>query len=564
MSHDNRDTDYEALPKATIEHSSRWSVLWLLPLVAIALGAWLTYQAWREKGPEILIRFDKGEGLEAKQTLIKYKDVNVGRVETLALSDDLKSVLVTARLNRELGAHLSENTRFWVVKPSITSKGISGLDTLVSGVYIAVDPGPEGEDQRTFEGLSKAPIVASDRPGKRFSLQADSLGSLETGSPVMYRQISVGEVVHYGLDEAEDRVNIDIFINAPYDTLVQKNSRFWNTSGLDFNLSASGIDAHFESLSTLIAGGIAFDAPTSLSGQQPAPGGHEFPLYANRQALKQRSYANKLYYVLYFEDSIRGLTLGSPVEMRGITIGKVVDIRMDLDPDSITLSTPVLVEIEPERFITDSKQQSFGHVIQLLVDKGLRAQLNLGNILTGQLYVDMVEMTDTDTALPMQTSTEGFLIFPTASNDFETITRNVSDILNKLNQLPLVEIGEDLQETVSSVRSLVSGDVFKKALKDLGDTLSEAMKLMSGLRKDMGPLLRHADDAVQQAEDTLVSVQKTFDTSNKLVSAKSPTLLRMNDLIEDTQKAARSFKDLTDYLRRNPNSLLYGKSDSRR
>ena len=216
----NNAPDLQSLPEAVVQRKKQISIVWLVPVVAILIGGWLAYKGLTEKGPMVTISFESAEGLEAGKTKLKYKDVEVGQVQTIRFNADLSRVLVTAELVKEAEPYLTENTRFWVVRPRVTASGVSGLGTLFSGAYIGMDPGKEGRPARSFEGLEIPPLVTRDMPGRDFILRATALGSLDIGSPVYYRQIQVGQVTGYELDKEAQSLSIKVFINAPHDALV--------------------------------------------------------------------------------------------------------------------------------------------------------------------------------------------------------------------------------------------------------------------------------------------------------------------------------------------------------
>jgi paraquat-inducible protein B len=316
--------------EAVVTTRSRPSVVWLIPLIAALVGGFVAYRALSTRGPEIIIVFKSAEGLEAGKTQVKYKDVEVGLVESVALAEDLSDVIVHARMVRGADAYLTEKTQFWVVKPRIAGGQVSGLGTLLSGAYIGLDPVREGKRTRTFHGLDEAPIVTMSEPGEMFVLHSSRAGAIEVGSPVFFRKIQVGQVVSSQLDENDDAITTRIFIREPYHKRVHADSRFWNASGIDMSLGADGIQIDTESIVSILIGGIAFDSPSGDT-LEPAPSGSEFALYASRDDAHKRHFTQTVTWMVRFNQSVRGLKVGAPVEFRGLQIGEVTDVSLEFN-----------------------------------------------------------------------------------------------------------------------------------------------------------------------------------------------------------------------------------------
>ncbi len=548
----NNAPDLQSLPEAVVQRKKQLSIVWLVPIVAILIGGWLAYKGLLEKGPTITISFESAEGLEAGKTKVRHKDVEVGTVETIRFNADLSRILVTAELVKEAGPYLTENTRFWVVRPRVTASGISGLGTLFSGAYIGMDPGREGEPARRFEGLEIPPVVTTGMSGHVFLLRAIVLGSLDIGSPVYYRQIQVGQVIGYELDEEGQSLSIKVFINAPHDKLVRKNTRFWNASGFDLKLDAGGLKLNTESLVSIMMGGIAFDTPTSLAAGGPAQEGHVFKLYETRASIFERTYTQKMHYILHFDESIRGLTVGAPVEFRGIKIGQVVDIKSEFDMEKTSPRITVLIETEPQRWkvtgtalsrtADDAKKN-----ISKLVAKGLRAQLKTGSLLTGQLFVDIDFHPDAPNAQVKYG--EKFPELPTIPAPLQINTARVNDLLRKLETVPIEQIGKDLGDTLQNVKRLTGSKELLEAVQALNQTLQHARQLVQNLDSNVAPQIGSTLDQVQK---TLVSVEGTLGKN-------SPLQHEMRQAFKELSAAARSIRILADYLERHPNALIYGK-----
>ncbi|MBC2717318.1 MAG: MCE family protein [Desulfobacteraceae bacterium] len=530
----NSPLDHSDMPEAVIHSRKSFSVVWIVPIVALIIGAWLVYKAMSERGPEITITFESAEGLEAGKTKIKFKDVEVGLVESIGLSEDLSRVIVSAKLAKGSEEYLTDKTRFWIVKARVAAGEISGLNTLFAGSYIAVDPGRGGNPKNEFKGLDRPPIVTADLPGRHFMLQAEKLGSLDMGAPVYHKQIKVGQVVNYALDSDHHLINIRIFVNEPYDQFVQNNTRFWNAGGFDVVVDANGIRIDTESIVTILLGGIAFDTPVNLEHSAPAKENDTFALFNNHFESQQKRYSKKTHWLLRFDDSVRGLTRGSPVEFRGIKIGQVIDINLNLDLESQKYTIPVLIEIEPERmlgqpeFIDKADRQKF---MDDIVAKGLRAQLKMGNLLTGQLYVDLNFQAE---ALPQKIVwNDTFPEFPTVKTQLEVITASVNRLVDRLNKLPFEEISNEV----------------RVAVREFSQMLTETQTLLKSFNKEVEP---EAIAALKQAHDTMEIIEE-------MLSSDSSMNQEARRALEELAGAARSFRSFVDYLNRHPDAIIYGK-----
>jgi paraquat-inducible protein B len=324
------------------------SIVWLIPVVTLIVGGWLIVKTISERGPEATISFRTAEGIEAGKTMVKYKDVDIGMVEAIRFSEDFSNVVLTVRFNHGTDHFLRRNTRFWVVRPQLSLRGARGLGTLLSGSHIEIDPGP-GAPQRHFVGLEQQPLITADEAGLQIMLVSDNLGSIDAGSPIYYRGILAGEVLGHELGSDRRTIYIPAFIRAPYDQLIRGNTRFWNVSGMEVSMGADGPSLKMESVLALLYGGIAFDTPPSLGQPDDSPEDLVFPLHSGRESIESLAFTRKLNFVMYFDSSVRGLSVGAPVEFKGIRIGTVLDVRLEVNPEDASFLIPVLVEVEPER-----------------------------------------------------------------------------------------------------------------------------------------------------------------------------------------------------------------------
>jgi len=338
--------------RAVRRRQLRISPLWLLPLVALVIGSWMAYEHLAALGPKVTLRMPEAEGIEAEKTLVKTRNVEVGRVTDVRLSDDLGHTVVEARLRSGSERMLNEGTRFWVVKPRIGSQGISGLDTALSGAYIALQPGDADQPQRRFDILENPPVTGLGEGGLRITLISGPEMAITEGAPVTYRGMTVGRVASVQLDASTRQTEYQVFIESPYTELVTAQTRFWNSSGLSMSYTADGFSVDFQSLETLLGGGITLSVPDTGAGKTVEPDSR-FQVHRSRAAARDAAMDQYLEYVVLIEGSVEGVSEGSPVRYRGVRIGTVDTVAWRFDgprPDSEdSLAIPVLVRIEPQR-----------------------------------------------------------------------------------------------------------------------------------------------------------------------------------------------------------------------
>lgn len=511
----------------------RLSMIWAVPIIAALIGGWLTWKSIHDKGPLITITFRTAEGLEARKTKVKFRDLDVGVVETIKLSEDLSYVEVKARMQKDFGKYLTDNTKFWVVRARVTAAGISGVGTLLSGAYIGVDPIASGDPQTTYAGMENPPLVTSRESGKRYVLRSPTMGSLGVGVPIYFRQVTVGEVVRAELDPSGDHVNVDIFVRSPYDMRIHEGSRFWNTSGFDATVDKDGLHLQTESVVAMVIGGVAFDTPvgdlTALAGEA-----HVFPMYPDKRSLETQIYAVKQRFILYFEGSVRGLVPGAAVEFRGLQIGHVADVKLVYNGTTNGLEIPVVIEIEPER-IGLAGEAEVDPVLRLqrLVSKGLRAQLQTGSLLAGTLIVDL-DFREGDRPVVLKHKDAPYPELPTVPTQLEAITSSATAFLNKLQRIPLEQIGLSANEAVGSLKQ----------------TLDQTRALAESMQKEVVPGIARA----------MAEAEKVLQNSNRLVGAESPLNVELRKMMAELTDAARSMRLFADHLERHPEDLIRGRS----
>jgi paraquat-inducible protein B len=535
-----RDFD---LPEAVAAPKRRWSLslVWLIPIVAVVIGGWLAVKAIQERGPTITITFKTAEGLEAGKTKIKYKNVDVGEVKQIALSAGALEVVVTAEMVKGTTPYLVEDTRFWVVRPRIGVGGVSGLGTLFSGAYIGVDIGKSSQARREFTGLEVPPVYTSDQPGRQFVLRGHDLGSLDPGDGVFFRRVEVGQVTAAELDKDGNGVTVKIFIHAPYDQYVTTNTRFWHASGIDVSLDATGVKVHTQSLATIILGGIAFQTPPSISASAPAENDTVFTLFSDRTEAMRLPDTTVKSWAVVFDESLRGLEPGAPVDFRGVLLGEVKEIGVQYNPVGKQIQMRVEVLIFRDRLISRMKMMAPEAkdpkaFVNTLVEHGLRAQLRTGNLLTGQLYIAM-DFFPTAKPATIDWAKEPPELPTMPAGGLHELQAAIARFATKLDKVPVDQIGADLHQT----------------LRQLQQTLQSADKLAKRLDAEVAP----------EARATLEEARRTLGTAERALKSDAPLQQDAREALRELSRTAQALRLLADYLERHPEALIRGKKEQK-
>ncbi|HPY39497.1 MAG TPA: MlaD family protein [Thiolinea sp.] len=608
----------------------RWpSPVWLLPLAAALIGLWLLVQNWMQQGAIITVHFPSAEGIDPGNTQVRYKAVNIGKVKSVKFDANMDP-LVTLALNREISDVLDCSAQFWVVRPRIRGAEISGITTLFSGTYIGMLPQrAEGElkDNETsicYQALEEPPATKPNRPGREFKLMTDSMGSLDIGTPIFYKQLQVGEIINYRLSADSGQVELDVFVDEPYYRLINKNTRFWDVSGIDVRVDSVGAEVRMESLTSLLIGGIAFETPPEQNQNLPVSAANTvFNLYPDLASSREKHYQDRLYYTLYFNGSLRGLAEKAPVEFQGIRVGQVEKIKLHLDPTSLDVRIPVLISIEPQRFSEELTLSEAPKFMESLVGRGMRAKLENGNLITGQMFVGLSfdEKAKADTIAKGQF----YDVFPTSSTPVQELSKMASGIADDLKSTlggvrQFMESGQ-LDKTVENANKLLVATEStmteaKKAVADarlvlqqlqsktlpgvnanletatssltqtlnqvsanvdkVSTTLDSSLKTVTGdLDKVSGTLnqsLTSLTGTAKQAgtdfnrssgefDKTVQRLQNSLTHLDRLLAQNSPTQYQLSAMMDEVTAMSRAVRALTETLQRQPEALIRGKKD---
>jgi paraquat-inducible protein B len=405
---------------------------------------------------------------------------------------------------------------------------------------------------RDFVGLEVPPPIAGGVPGREFILQAGSLGSLGIGSPIYYRRLNVGQVIGYDLTPDGKSVDIKIFMNAPYDRYITSDTRFWEASGIHASVGARGISLETESVLSILAGGIRFETPPSAAAGTPAPEKSVFTLFDNREAAMAPTMSESERYVLYFSDSLQGLSVGAPVSMLGLPVGEVTDVGLDFVREGQRIRTRVEIMTYQYRLLrhlgktdvatlkTMSREERHKIMQHLVEENGMRAQLRAASLISGQQYVAIEYFPDAPKA--RIDWAEDPPRFPVVPGKIENIELQLKSILAKFDKMPVEEIGKDLRKTLETLDNTLRSADRTLTRVDV-ETLPEAKKTLEDLRR-----------ALAAAERVLNS------TDNVLLGPDAPAQQELRDALQEIARSARAIRLLADYLERNPESLLRGKN----
>ena len=548
-------TEQRTLPHAATRRSRRFSIIWIVPLIAVAIGAWLAWDTLSKEGPTIKISFDSGEGLQASQSQLKYKDIVFGTVKNLEVAPDQTHVVVTVATTRQAEPLLTEGTVFWVVKPRLFAGNISGLETLLSGSYIGMLPAAEaGKKQREFVGREDPPVLGEHVPGRTFLLKSKRIGAVSVGSPIFFRDLVVGEVLGWDVADMAEYVTIHAFVRAPYDSYVHDETRFWNASGVSVKLAGTGVEVQMESLKALLLGGVAFQTPGAAIHTAETSENHVFPLFADQETANAASYTRKIPAIAYFPGSVSGLAAGAAVTMHGLKVGEVTDVGLRYDAAKDTVVAPVRFQVEPERIVGVGQRvhKTDREAVEAVLEKGLRASLQSASLITGQ---QQVTLEFDSSAPPAEVSMDGpdYVIPSTEGSGFANLTASATDLLNKVNAMPFEKIGKNLDGILGSVNSLTQGAQMKKTLRDLAGMIASAQGMIQRLdTKQLPQIAAGLEKTLTSANKLVLSLDNGYGENTKVNRDLGRLMVQAND-------AVRSVRALSDLLARHPEALIKGR-----
>lgn len=539
MSHDPQEQP--TLPEEAIVKPVRTiSKIWLVPIVAFFIGMWMVYYQWSNQGQLISIQFNTATGLEAGKTKIKTRDVDIGIVKNIELSDDLKGVIVTARMGKNVTPILHADNQFWIVSPKVSLSGVSGLGTILSGPYINMAPGIETEMSKEFIALEAPPVTPAGTPGLHITLNSETEFAYKKGDPVIYKGIKVGEFEDIYFNFEERIVYYNTFIEAPYHTLITTNTKFWDISGVQMELGASGVKLSTGSIETLLTNGVTFGIPEGMQQGKRVEERSFFDIHPNYDSASEERFKLAAEYVILVKDTIRGLQVGAPVEYRGLVVGKVISINSLDSSDNDLLEQgydiPVKISIQPGRVKQSDDALGLALIrkqMSLWIEQGLRATLKTGNLLTGALFVDLQHYPDTPS---IETKTHhGYEVIPTITGEFSEITSKVTAILDNINDIKLKDLSDNANNMLSQIA---------EAAQKLQGTANTADRLLTTVQED-------------KVSSTLTDTLENISKLSNDFSADSETYRELNQTMESLQRTLQELQPLLMQLNNKPNSLIF-------
>lgn len=547
----DRDPITNEPPSAS--HTRRhFSLIWLVPIVALLAAGWLGWRTLAGRGPMITISTISAEGIEAGKTKIKHHDIELGTVESLKPAADLKRVTIEARMNVYAKPHLTQGSRFWVVRPRLSAEGISGLSTLISGSYIEMDPG-DGDEEHNFTALEDPPVISADVPGTRYVLKTSRLGSIIQGAPISFRGIKVGQVLGYQLSDQDGTATVQIFVQSPHDTLVHEGSRFWNASGFSVEMGSSGLKLQTESMQAILTGGVAFDVPPGGDSGEVSKGGSVFELYPNVETARDALFTRKIPFLLHFSGSVDGLAPGAPVRLRGIQIGKVTDVHLEYDAKTDQQTVPVMIDVEPQRVrLLNEPNTAEGEfrprsyaAFRRFVQRGLRARLTSGSLITGQKLVSLDFMPNLPKADMIETGPIPEI--PTiGASDLDSVMQSAKDVL------------VSVKSAVDGIDQTIRSPELKHSLASLEHSMASFEAITKEAEPQVGPMLAELRSASRSADQALKQAANSLGTIGDSLSS-DPAGGDLAGTLTELRNAAASLHQLTDYLESHPESLIRGK-----
>jgi paraquat-inducible protein B len=553
--YDDIEDRRKEIPEGTVRATHWGPWVWIVPAIAIFFVGYLIVRYGFFGGGDITVRFVEARGLD-RYSPVRFRGAKVGTVQKISIDENLKEVVVRISMDASMNHALRKNTRFWIVEPGIEGGGIGGL---LSGTYVGIAPG-EGEDTREFVGQEYAPVLPAPADGKTFILEARGLGSLVAGSPVTFQGTRVGRILGAEYDAKRGVTNIHAFIVQRFTPHVRQSTRFWRAGGLNISLAGGGLSMGGASLSSLLNSPVAFYTPEVLAGAEVATG-TRFELHDSEAAAIAAADGPHLTYLTYFPGPIGGLTPGTPVQMKGVQVGRVRDVRLRYIAASATLETPVTLEIDPRQLdfavppamTREDLRRAMNDALQRLVQKGMRATLSTSLVLPGASAVALETVAPPGTGRLNLSTDPPIIPASTAESGIEGALASITDVADTIRSLPLREIAGNLRSASQRADALLSDPMLDQSLRRLNTSLAEIEKVAVTAGQNIEPLVQSLRNAATAAEGAAQRVEQLVGTSQR-------QNYDVAELIKELTRAAEAVRALASYLTENPDSLVKGRA----
>jgi paraquat-inducible protein B len=527
----------EPAPEAKV-HLSKWSPwIWIVPAVAVFAAGYLIVRYGFFGGGTITVRFADARGLD-RYSPVRFRGAKVGTVQKITIDDQLRQVVVNISMDASMNHALKTGTHFWIVEPGLEGGGLSGI---LSGTYVGIAPG-EGDSTRDFKGQEYAPVLTPPEAGRTYILEARGLGPVAVGAPVQFEGIRAGMVLGAEYDEARRVTAVHAFVVRRFINHVRQTTRFWRAGGLQVSLTGAGLSVGGASLASLINAPIEFTTPEFVSGL-PAADHTRFQLYES-QAIAEASAGGQMTYLVYFPGPVKGLTAGTAVQMKGVTVGSVRDVRLRYVSQTASLETPVTIGIDPSKLQLPVDRAVIDSAIAKLVNKGMRATLSTSLVLPGASGVSL-EMVGAPGSAHLVMSDPP--IIPAASS-----TGGVEGLLARINNLPIEEIAGHLRNTAARIDAMVSDPALSQSVQRVNRSLADIEKVAAVTRENIGPI-------IQSLRDAATAAQSAAGRAEQVMGSASRQNYDLGSLIKELTRAADSVRALAEYLTENPDALLKGR-----
>ncbi|HEY8290807.1 MAG TPA: MlaD family protein [Acetobacteraceae bacterium] len=554
----------DALPHAE-ERRSRWpGWIWAVPIAACAIVAYLAFQQISQRGPSVTVSFSTAGGIKASDTKVRFEGIDVGEVVSVTFEQDLRHVNAVLHLHADMAGHLGKGTRFWIAgqKPSISD--LSSLKSIISGPYIGIEPHP-GKIQDRYEGLTERPVTANDTHGTHYVLTAETLGTISHDSPIYYRDMQVGLVEDTRLTADHRHFHVDVFVNAPFDTLVHEGTRFWDASAVQLSLAAGNPKLQLQSLPSLFEGAVDFETPDDpVAGARARPDS-TFTLYSSRDLAENAPNERAARYRVVFHGAgAGGLDSGAAVKLQDRRVGSVTDATLQYDPRTGQLDTMATLALEPRNIMlaggdhwTDDPRLQLNAMLRHLIGQGLRARLGSTVPMVGGKDVELAFVPH---AAPASLGDGPVPLIPSGpQSDVTGILASVNAVAAKIDAMPLDQIAEDVHQTTQRLAALSNSPKVTESMNRLDESLANVEQITRDAKAQAGPILVELHRVAQEAQSTVTAARNLI--SNNGAAQARPRTDDLGNTLYELSRAARSLRELADYLDRHPEALLRGKGN---